>query len=166
MWGIRTGLGKRGFHWFLLRIPLIAPLVRETNAARTTRTLSSLLSSGVSVIDALEITADVVQNVYYRDILVEGKKTIQKGTPISEVFAGHERVYPPLVSELIAVGEQTGQLPQMLLYVAEFYEGEVEQKTRNLSTVIEPFLIIIVGVMVGFFAVSMITPIYSVVDTI
>jgi type IV pilus assembly protein PilC len=166
IFGLRTPYGKRGLDFALLHIPMISPMVRETNAARTTRTLASLLSSGVSVVNAIDITAEVVQNSYYRDILLKGKDSIQRGAPISEIFSNNEDKYPPLVGELVSVGEETGQLSDMLLYVAEFYEKEVEEKTRNLSTIVEPFLMLIVGAVVGFFAIAMITPIYSVVDVI
>jgi type IV pilus assembly protein PilC len=166
VFGLRTTAGKLLLDFLLLRTPLVKPLVHEANAARTARTLSSLLSSGVSVVRAIEITSAVIQNSYYKAILLKGREDIQKGAPISDMFSSNEDLYPPLVGELVSVGEETGKLSDMLLYVAEFYEAEMEQKTRNLSTVIEPFLMLLVGVVVGFFAVSMITPIYSVVDTI
>jgi type IV pilus assembly protein PilC len=166
IFGMRTTAGKLLLDLLIINTPLIKTLAFEANSARTARTLSSLLSSGVSVVRAIEITADVMQNSYYKAILLKGREDIQGGAPISDMFSSNEKLYPPLVGELVSVGEETGQLPGMLLYVAEFYEAEMEQKTRNLSTVIEPFLMLLVGVVVGFFAVSMITPIYSVVDTI
>lgn len=162
----RTPQGRRAFEWTLLRIPIIGGLVRETNAARTTRTLSSLLSSGVEVVRALQITKEVVQNSFYREVIAEAEAQIQKGQPLFEVFNRYDTLYPPLVGELIAVGEETGKLPDMLLQVAEFYEREIEQKTKDMSTIIEPFLMLIVGTVVGFFAVSMITPIYSITENI
>lgn len=163
---LRTKNGRRSFEWLLLRIPIIGTLVRETNAARTARTLSSLLSSGVEIVRSLEITVEVVQNSYYKEVIVEAGERIQKGLPLFEVFNKYESLYPPLVAELIAVGEETGKLPDMLLQIADFYEREVEQKTKDMSTIIEPFLMIIVGSVVGFFAVSMITPIYSITENI
>lgn len=162
----RTRQGRRGFEWALLRVPIVGTLVRETNAARTARTLSSLLSSGVEIVRSLEITEEVVQNSYYKEVIKEAGERIQKGLPLFEVFNKYEGLYPPLVAELIAVGEETGKLPDMLLQIADFYEREVEQKTKDMSTIIEPFLMIIVGSVVGFFAVSMITPIYSITENI
>ena len=157
----RTPRGKRGFEFVVLRIPIVGTLIRQTNAARMARTFSSRLSSGVEVVSALSITADVLQNSYYKEVLVEAEGSIQKGAPLSSVFSKHEKLFPPMVNEMVAVGEETGKLPSMLMQVALFFEGEVEQKTKDMSTIIEPFLMVIIGAAVGFFAFSMITPIYS-----
>lgn len=160
--GFRSKKGRRIFEYVILHIPVISTMVKETNSARTTRTLSSLLSSGVEVVNSLSITGEVIQNSYYKDILKQSEEEIQKGLPLSKAFMDNEKLYPILVGEMIAVGEETGQLSDMLHQVAEFYESEVEQKTKNMSTIIEPFLMILIGTVVGFFAVSMISPIYSI----
>jgi type IV pilus assembly protein PilC len=162
---VRTPQGKRIVESVVLHIPVIGLLVKETNSARTGRTLSSLLSSGVHVIQALEITEEVIQNTHFKEILAEVKTTVQKGTPMAEVFLTHDKLYPPLVGELVAVGEETGNLPSMLAEVAGFYEKEVDQKTQNMSTIIEPILMLVVGGAVGYFAVAMLSPIYSVMET-
>jgi type IV pilus assembly protein PilC len=163
---VRLPKGKRAFEFSILHIPVIGTLVKETNSARTARTLASLLSAGVEVVRSLEITGEVIQNSYYKEIIKEAEENIKKGRQISEVFSSNEKLYPVLVGEMIAVGEETGKLSGMLLQLAEFYESEVEQKTKDLSTIIEPFLMVIIGVVVGFFAVSMITPMYSLVSAI
>jgi type IV pilus assembly protein PilC len=116
----------------------------------------------VSALPALSITRDVLQNSYYKDVLAEASVSVEKGRPLSEAFIRHSNVFPIIFSEMIAVGEETGQHSQMLLRVAEFYEAEVEQKTKDISTIIEPFLMLAIGGGVGFFAVAMITPIYSI----
>lgn len=162
----RTKKGKRGLEFVVMHIPLIQTLVRQTNAARMARTFSSLLSSGVEVVSAISITRDVVQNSYYKDVLAEAETAIQKGAQLSSIFAAHEGLYPPMVSEMISVGEETGKLPGMLMQIAEFFEGEVDQKTKDMSTIIEPFLMVVIGSAVGFFALSMITPIYSLSSSI
>lgn len=150
----------------VIRIPVIGTIAKEVNTARTTRTLSSLLLSGVAITRAIEITEDVVQNVYYKKILEEAKSRVEKGSPFSAVFSENTNLYPIMMSEMIQVGEETGKLSDMLLEVASFYEGEIEEKTKNLSTIIEPILMIFIGGGVGFFALSMITPLYSVLNNI
>ncbi len=152
--------------YVVLRIPMIGTLIKEINSARTARTLSSLLVSGVSITRAIEITEDVVQNVYYKRILIEARESVEKGSPFSYTFEQHTNLYPIMMTEMIQVGEETGKLSDMLFQVASFYEEEVEGKTKNLSTIIEPFLMVIIGGGVGFFAVSMITPLYSVMDNV
>ena len=165
-WFSKTRVGMRSMDWSVLHIPIITPLVKETNSARTARTFSSLIASGVAVVDALVITEDVVQNSYYKEVIQKARKKIQVGQPIAEIFSAAENLYPPFVGEMIAVGEETGQLSLMLLKVATFYENEVEQKTKDMSTIIEPFLMVVIGAAVGFFAISMIGPTYSLVDSV
>lgn len=150
----------------VIRIPVIGTIAKEVNTARTARTLSSLLLSGVSITRAIEITEDVVQNSYYKKILEEAKDKVEKGSPFSSAFTENTKLYPIMMSEMIQVGEETGKLSDMLLEIANFYEGEIEEKTKNLSTIIEPILMIFIGGGVGFFALSMITPLYSVLNNI
>jgi len=125
------------------------------------RTLASLVASGVGMVTALNITEKVVQNDYYKTVLTAASAGVEKGQPLSTVFRENEFLYPPLVGELVEVGEETGKLSEMLVKGATFYEDEVNQATKNLSTIIEPLLMVVIGFAVGFFAVSMIGPIYS-----
>jgi type IV pilus assembly protein PilC len=162
----KTMRGKRIFHYILVRLPVIGELAKQTNSAYTARTLSSLLSSGVDVVGAINITEDVLQNVYYKDILKLAAERVEKGDQLSGVFIENEKLYPILLGEMISVGEETGQISGMLSQVANFYETEVEQKTKDLSTIIEPLLMVFIGGAVGFFALAMIAPIYSISDSI
>jgi len=152
--------------FIIIKLPVIGNLVKELNTARTARTMSSLLLAGVSITRAVEITEDIVQNIYYKRVLDEAKKGVEKGSPFSEAFCEHEDLYPVMMSEMVQVGEETGKLSDMLLEVSSFYEGEIENKTKNLSTIIEPVLMIIIGAAVGFFAISMISPLYSILGNI
>jgi type IV pilus assembly protein PilC len=163
---LKTAKGKRMKDYFVLHLPLITPLVKQVNAARTARTLSSLISSSVNIISALEVTRDVLQNSYYKEALKDAGETIQKGETISSILMKATDLYPIYVGEMVAVGEETGELSTMLENVANFYEEEVDEKTKNLSTLIEPILMIFIGVAVGIFAVSMLLPTYSLVDVI
>lgn len=160
----RTYVGMRVLDYVFVRLPVIGEIVKEVNSARTARTLASLLHSGVNVLSAIQISKDVVQNLYYKDILDEASRRVEKGTALSEVFIESEAWYPTLFGEMIAVGEETGQIAHMLEELAQFYEAEVEQKTKDLSTIIEPILMVIIGASVGFFALAMIAPIYSISD--
>lgn len=152
--------------FIVVRIPVIGNLTKELNTARTARTMSSLLLSGVSITRAVEITEDVVQNIYYKKVLRDAKVAIEKGAPFSKAFEVNNNLYPVMMSEMIQVGEETGKLSDMLLQIALFYEEEIENKTKNLSTIIEPLLMIVIGAGVGFFAISMISPLYSILGSI
>jgi type IV pilus assembly protein PilC len=163
---VHTALGRRAGDWTLLHLPIITGLVVETDCARTARTLASLLSSGVDVVSSLAITREVVGNRYFKNVLAEAGAAVVKGAPLSGAFAKHPELYPPLFSEMIAVGEETGQLSRMLAETAAFYEESVERNTKNLSAIIEPLLILLVGGLVALFAISMIGPIYSLSSSI
>lgn len=163
---LRSKRGKRALDFFVIHIPVIGYIVKEINTARTARTLSSLLSSGVDVVVALGVTRDVLQNSYYKEVLVSAESAIEKGDTVSSVFIQHENLYPIFVGEMMSVGEETGKMADMLLGVATFYEDEVDQKTKDMSTIIEPILMVIIGIAVGIFAMSMLAPTYSLVDVI
>ncbi len=144
-----------------LWVPVINELIRETYAARAARTLSSLLSSGVPVLDALAITRDVVHAAPFARVIDEAEAHVRKGELLSVSFSEHTKLYPLLMSDMLAVGEETGDVTGMLKQVAEFYEADVAEKTKDLSTIIEPVLMLVIGAFVGVFAVAMIAPIYS-----
>lgn len=150
----------------VLHLPIIGEIIKEVNVARTARTFSSLLSSGVDVTRSIRITRDVLQNTYYKSVLERAETAVQKGESLASVFKENEHLYPTMITEMIAVGEETGKLAPMLADAANFFEEEVDAKTKSLSTVIEPVVMILVGIAVGFFAISMISPMYSLVGSI
>ncbi len=162
----RSKFGRSVLDKLILKLPIVGTISQEVNAARTTRTLSSLLSSGISVVSAVNITIDVVQNVHYKRMLEKVGASIEKGDTIQSIFAARTDLYPSFVGEMIGVGEETGTLSKTLLEIATFYEDEVDQKTKNMSTIIEPVLMIVIGLGVGFFALAMISPIYSLTNAI
>lgn len=152
--------------YIVLRIPVVGNLIKETNSARTARTLSSLLSSGVNMSRALDITKDVLQNSQYKKVIEKAIFDLEKGLPLSSVFKERIDLYPVMMGEMMEVGEETGNTASMLVDIAVFYESEVDTKTKDLSTIIEPVLMVCIGAAVGFFAVSMLTPMYSVLENI
>jgi type IV pilus assembly protein PilC len=161
VWLPKTGPGKKFLDGLFLRIPYINNLTRQVNSAVIMRTTSSLVSAGVSLTKTMEVTEKVVQNYYYKQVMAEALDKVQKGIALSVIFSAHQNLFPIFASEMSAVGEETGKMPDMLLKGAIFFEDEVDQVTKNLSTIIEPVLMIVIGIAVGIFAVSMIGPMYS-----
>lgn len=157
----KTKKGKSVMDLIIIKLPVIGGINQKFNSARTCRTLSSLISSGVNILEALEITKGVIQNHFYQEILEDARAKIQRGEPVSKAFLSNDILYPPLVGEMMAIGEETGELSQMLLRLASFYESEVSAATKDLSTIIEPALMVFIGIVVGFFAISMISPMYN-----
>ena len=157
---------QRYFDRFILYLPVIGKIVKEVNTARTARTMSSLLLSGVSISNSLSITEEVLQNVHYKELIHKAISSIEKGMVLSDSFKENTFLYPVMVGEMIEVGEETGNLSKMLLDIANFYENEVDNKTKDLSTIIEPVLMLFIGAAVGLFAISMIKPMYSVMNSI
>lgn len=145
----------------LLRLPVVGELMRETYTARAASTMASLLSAGVEMLTVLSITEDVVGNRTFRPVIREASRRVEKGETLSSVFGQHTNLFPVLFSEMLAVGEETGKIADMLAQVGEYYENDIETRTKDISTVIEPILMLVVGVAVGIFAISMIGPIYS-----
>lgn len=164
IWFIRTEMGRMFLSNILLRTPLISSIVKKINSARTSRTLAAMISSGVNIVEALTITKDVLQNGKYKKVLDLAIGDVQKGVPISNAFKNASGLYPVLLGEMIAVGEETGKISEMLGRLADFYEEEVAEATKNLTTIIEPILMVFIGAAVGLFAFSMISPMYSMMN--
>lgn len=158
---MRSKRGSIIMLWIALHSPVVGELVRETYSARFARTLSSLLSSGVPVLNALGITKAVVHAAVFAKVINEAEENVKKGEPLSTAFVTHTELYPILMGDMLAVGEETGKVAEMLKQIAEFYEADVGEKTKDLSTIIEPVLMLLIGTMVGIFAVAIISPIYS-----
>ncbi|MFH1401561.1 MAG: type II secretion system F family protein [Parcubacteria group bacterium] len=163
---LRTKSGKRAFDRISLKIPIIASLVQKTNSAYTTRTIGSLLSSGVPVTTALEVTSGVLGNIYFREALQKSAERVRKGEKFSAALKSFGDLYPQVVIQMLEVGEETGETSDVLQKLADFFEEEVTNTTKNMSAIIEPVLMLFIGGAVGFFAVSMLQPIYSVMGEI
>jgi len=153
--------GKELFDRFVLKVPVFGALIQKFNAARFCRTLSYLIMSGVPIVRSLEITASVLGNALFRHATEDAARGIQTGRQLHEVLAAHPKIFHRIVIQMLQVGEETGRLSEMLLRVALFFEEDVANTTKNMSTIIEPILMVVIGAVVGIFAVSMLQPIYT-----
>ncbi len=158
---LKTKKGKKIIDYLLLKIPFVSSIIKKTNSAHTARTLSSLLSSGVPIVKGLDIISRNLSNIYYKESIINSIDEMKKGGKLSQALAPYSNLYSLLVIQMIEVGEETGQTAKVLSKMSDFLEDEVFNLTKNLSSVIEPILMIVIGAAVGFFAVSMLQPIYS-----
>lgn len=150
----------------LLFAPVIGPIMQQVNLARFTRNLSSLLKSGVSFVEALDILGTNTPHASYARVFRGAKDHVKQGKLLSDFLVDFKRLFPPLVVNVIKVGEETGALDEVLQEIAMFYEGEVDQTMKNLTSIMEPILMIGIGLAVGALAVSVISPIYNLVNVI
>lgn len=156
---IKTPGGKKKFHRFILKAPIISKIIKKLAVARFTRTFSALIGAGVAVLEALDITARAVGNTVYEESLKTAANRVKNGEVLSRIIAEDEVLYPPIVSQMLSVGEETGQTDKVLVKVADFYEEEVDTAIDSLSSTIEPIMIVLMGSMVGLIAASVMMPI-------
>jgi len=160
----RTDKGQYAIDAAKLRLPIFGDLMLKTSVSRFARTFGTLISSGVPVLRALEIVADTAGNRVISDTVVQARESIKEGEKISTPLFG-SKIFPVMVTQMIAVGEETGRLDQMLVKVSNFYDEEVDATLKGLTSLIEPLMIVGLGLIVGFVAVSVISPIYSLVGS-
>jgi type IV pilus assembly protein PilC len=161
----RTERGRLALDTLKLKIPIFGDLILKTSVARFARTFGTLISSGVPVLRALEIVAETAGNRVVTDTINRARESIKEGDRISTPLFG-SRVFPVMVTQMISVGEETGRLDAMLAKVANFYDDEVDSTLKALTSLIEPLMIVGLGLIVGFIAVSVISPIYSLVGSL
>ena len=152
-------------HLFL-KTPIISGLVKKINSAHMSRTLSSLITSGIPITRSLQIVSETSGNTYYKKALLEASEEMKKGVKLAAGLKKYEKIFSPLIIQMIEVGEETGETSSILKKLADFYEEEVGNATKNLSSIIEPILMLLIGGAVGLFAISMIQPIYSMLGAI
>ena len=152
---------KRKVHKIFLKLPIAGKIIKKINLARFSLTLSSLLKSSISIVEALDISADVVSNYTYKDTLRYAAENIKKGDALSAILQKFPNIYPPMVTEMIMVGEQTGESEKMLNELSNYFSNEVDSTMKNFSTVIEPVIILMLGLGVAGIAVAVIMPTYS-----
>ncbi|HEV8336988.1 MAG TPA: type II secretion system F family protein [Candidatus Polarisedimenticolia bacterium] len=161
----KTHKGKRQIDRIVLKLPVLGMLMRKIAVARFCRTLGTLLTSGVPILDGLEITARTSGNSIVEDAIMATRKSIEEGKTIAQPLEETD-VFPPMVIQMISVGEQTGALDAMLSKIADFYEDEVDEAVENLMALLEPAMILFLGVMIGGIVISMYMPMFSLIGKI
>lgn len=156
---IKTPRGEKVYDRLILKVPKIGELIQKIIVGRFTRTFSALIGAGVSVISALEICADSIGNSVYEDFLRNAINDVKNGKQLSEIVSADKKLWPEIVSQMLAVGEETGSTDTVLVKVADFYEEEVDLAIEQINSIIEPVMIVIMGAVVGLVAVSVMSPI-------
>lgn len=162
---LKTPGGKVVFHSLILKLPMINTIIQKIAVARFARTFSSLMGAGVAVLEALHVTGRAIGNVVYEKALTVAAEEVKNGKTLSSVLENNV-LFPPIVAQMLAVGEETGQTDMVLVKVADFYEEEVDVAIDGVSSIIEPVMILIMGSMVGLIAASVMTPIAGLAQNI
>jgi type IV pilus assembly protein PilC len=157
----KTEVGNLQIDAILIKLPIFGTLIKKQSIARFSRTLSTLLSSGVNILDALEITAGTTGNKLVENAVMRSRTSIAQGESIAEPLSKEKALFPPMVVQMITIGEQTGGLDDMLSKVADFYDAEVDQAVANLMNALEPIIIIFLGVVIGGMVMAMYLPIFK-----
>jgi len=163
---LRVALAIEKLHFYfdklLLDLPFVSKVIVDLTMTNFTRSMSVLLKSGMTLTDALEIAKGTFHNLYYRREIDRIVDAVRRGETMARYLGAYPRLFPPMLTGMIKVGETTGNLQDNLLYLSDYYETEVTEAVKGLTTILEPFLLLTMGVLVGFIAVSIITPIYSI----
>lgn len=159
----KTDLGRKVFYRILSKIPVAKDLVKRVALVRFARNFGNLIGSGISAVEALELSADSVGNHVYRRIILESADEIKNGVSISKTFAKYPDLFPNILTSLMTVGEKTGTLGQILISFSDFYEDDVDNKLKDLTALLEPLLLLFMGLFVGAIALSILLPIYQLV---
>jgi len=166
LWFLRRRFLAPITHWIVLRLPIVGPTVRDVNLARFAMVMGTMLKSGIPITQAIQITSEVLENHYYRSILKTALSRVTEGVPLSEGLLDSPRLFPKIVSRMISVGERSGRLEEVLKYLAEFYDLEVQTTMRNLANILEPILLVVIGLVALGLAYAIIIPIYNFIGMI
>ena len=161
----RTENGRLVIDRAALRVPIFGDLIKKTALARFSRTLSTLLASGVNILDALEITGKTSGNKVVENAIMNARNSIKEGETIAAPLSQEKRVFPPMVVQMVAIGEATGGIDEMLNKVADFYEGEVDSAVENLMAALEPLIVVFLGAVIGVIVIAMYLPIFKLAST-
>ena len=164
MWYVKTEQGRVWFDNMKLKIPIFGGILRDLYISRMAESLATLIKSDIAILDVIKITADIVGNTNYKKVLLSAEESVRGGGSMSEVFAEHKEV-PPLMTSMISVGERTGKIEFMLNHVSRFFREKSESNIQNISQLIEPILVFILGIGVALMVSSVLLPIYSLVGS-
>lgn len=159
---LRTKTGLKGFNWFSIHVPKVGSMVRKVNIARITRTFGTLLSSGVPILQALTITKDITGNFFYSSALNRVHDCVRDGESLSTQMT-RESVFPDMVTSMVDVGEETGELSEMLTRIADNYDEDVDNAVAGITSIIEPVMIVFLAVVVGFIVIALFLPIVEII---
>lgn len=162
----RTNNGRHVIDRLLLRAPIIGNLVQKSSIASFSSTFGLLLKSGVNIVESIEITKGTAGNIIVQDVLTESKDAVQRGEQMSFTLSKYPKVFPPLVTSMIAIGEETGAVDSMLEKIAAFYEREVDEAVEGLTAALEPALIVFLGIVVGFIVAGMFLPMFAIIGSL
>ncbi len=162
---LKNNLGfKRAIHGLMLHLPIFGPVIKQINLARFSLTFSSLMKSALPIVDAIDITADTCGNLRYKEALHTTTERIKKGDPLSESLRDYDQLFPPIVTEMIMVGERSGEVNELLSELSDFYSAQVDKTMKNFTTIIEPVIILVLGLAVAGMAVAVVMPMYTLVQ--
>jgi type II secretory pathway component PulF len=160
---VRTPDGRAWWDRFKIKMPVFGTILKSLYLARTAENMATLIKSDIAILDALRVTSDIVDNVVYRDILLHAEEEVRGGGQISDVLRQYKEEIPSLMSSMIAIGERTGKLDYMLGHVSKFYRTESENRIDSIATLIEPILVVTLGIGVAILVSSVLLPLYSLV---
>ena len=157
--------GKKIISEIISRLPVFGKIIKQKDYAQFSRTLSLLINSAVPIVEALDIVSTVMSNPSLKVAVLDASKSVEKGSSLSEYFR-KSSAFPPILAQMSSVGEETGKMDEVLERVAIYYEGEVDHLVKGLSAALEPIILVMLGAMVGFLIISIITPIYKITSAI
>ena len=161
----KTKQGAKAFDWLGLKVPVVREVVSKSNVSRITRTFGTLLSSGVPILQALQITGDTLTNVFFIKAMNNVHNAVRDGESMA-VQMEREPVFPTMVTSMVEIGEETGELPDMLTRIADNYDEDVDNAVAGVTSLIEPVMIVFLAVVVGFIVIALFLPIVAIIENI
>ena len=159
-YGKRTEPGRKVWDWMKINMPIIGPMFRKVAISRSIRTLGTMIASGVPMLDAFRLSSEVAGNYYYEQLWLDVLEQVTAGKQIHETLHGNP-LFPPMLVQMISSGEETGKLDDVLAKVSNYYDQEVETSLKTVTSMIEPMMITVMGVVVGGIGMSLLLPIFS-----